>query len=691
MSYSLSKAIWVDEEKCVNCHRCINACPVKYCNDASGDHVSVNENLCLACGHCIDACQHDARKLLDDFDLFLEALNKKEKIIAVVAPSIAANFQDRYLELNTYLKKAGVEAVFDVSFGAELTVQSYLEAIKTSRPKMVIAQPCPALVTYIQIYKPELIRYLAPADSPMMHTMKMIRHYYRQYDQYKIAVISPCGAKKREFNEVGLGDYNVTMKALSNHIQKSGINLSQYDKTGYDNPPAERAVLFSTPGGLLRTAERYSGEIRNKARKIEGVEFIYPYLDKLPEMLKNNYAPLLVDCLSCELGCNGGPGTVNRGKSADETEHFVEKRNHEMMKFYKTDRKAGKASHVNRIVRSYWKKGLYDRSYRDLTELYQIKEPSEKELWEIYNRMKKFRDEDLYHCNSCGYDDCRKMAVAIFNGLNKSENCHFYKEAVIEDDIREKEKNHQIINQEVLSISQALDDFHQFISKVAALIDHLANAVDESTAAINQMIQSMMSLNGITNNRKKDINDIKNQIIDFDGDIRNSVSSIRSISANMESILSLIAIINDISEKTKLLSINSSIQAAHAGESGRGFKVVATEIRSLSDRTSVNSKNITQSIQEILLKINDTTRESEKSGLRSEASIKMILDLTESLNEILVGFNEINQGTSHITTVLSSMTGLTAEVKESSLRSLDMLKSIDTSLDHLNQMTQIRK
>ncbi len=84
---------------------------------------------------------------------------------AIVAPAIAANFPDHYFQVNTWLRSIGVEAIFDVSFGAELTVKSYLEHVKQHNPELVIAQPCPAIVTYVQIYRPELIPYLAPANE----------------------------------------------------------------------------------------------------------------------------------------------------------------------------------------------------------------------------------------------------------------------------------------------------------------------------------------------------------------------------------------------------------------------------------------------------------------------------------------------------------------------------------------------
>ena len=208
------------------------------------------------------------------------------KMIAVVAPAVAAAFPHRYLNLNGWLKESGVSAVFDVSFGAELTVQSYLRHIKENDPPTVVAQPCAAIVSYIELYRPDLLQYLAPAGSPMHHVMRMVRNEFPQYSGHKIVVISPCIAKRREYDETGLGDYNVTMQSLDEHFKSRGIDLSRYPATEFDGPPAERAVLFSSPGGLRDTLERWSRDAARSTRKIEGCPGVYHYLDDLSESVQ---------------------------------------------------------------------------------------------------------------------------------------------------------------------------------------------------------------------------------------------------------------------------------------------------------------------------------------------------------------------------------------------------------------------
>jgi PAS domain S-box-containing protein len=424
----LPVSVGVDAEKCINCHACITSCPVKYCNDGSGDYVSVNPYMCIGCGNCIKKCTHQARLWFDDFDRLLEDLSAGEKIIVIVAPSIAANFPSQYLNVNGWLKSIGVEAFFDVSFGAELTVKSYIDYLQSDKiPGPVITQPCPAIVTYIEMYTPELLPYLAPVDSPMLHTMKMIRNFYPQYKDHKIAAISPCLAKKREFEETGLGDYNVGFLSMSNYFKKYNIDLSTFQQEPYSNPSAERAVGFSSPGGLLKTAERWWPGITEASRRIEGSEHIYPYLDNLPQSIKNGTAPLLIDCLNCEKGCNQGPLTITEQIPLDDMEMNINERSEQTISLYnaQSDNKDSQNS-FNQLLSSFWDKSFYNRDYQNLSINNRIIVPSDIELKNIYKLMRKTGQSDFYNCSACGYGTCENMAIAIYNGLNRPENCHFY-------------------------------------------------------------------------------------------------------------------------------------------------------------------------------------------------------------------------------------------------------------------------
>ena len=488
MPVMLTPVIRIDENKCVNCYACIAACPVKYCMDGSGEKVTVNPDLCIGCGNCIAACTHSARLPVDDTAHFYADLKRGDKMIAIVAPAAASVFPGQILRLNGYLKSLGVEAVFDVSFGAELTVLSYLDYIKEKNPSLVISQPCPAIVTFLEIYHPELLPQLAPADSPMLHTLRMIREYYPQYRDHKAAVLSPCLAKRREFDETKLGDYNVTFAVLKAQMASQGQDLGAFPEADYVNPPAERGVLFPMPGGLLATAEREAPGISRRTRKIEGVHTIYPYLEELSALTsgkggkKGLTLPLLVDCLNCEKGCNGGPGTGNGNKPLDELEGPVLQRSMELEKLYNPRDKDRAHKKLRKVLSQYWKKGLYGRTYRDLSANNTMKQPNDAQLVEVYRRMKKSGPGDMYDCTTCGYGSCRAMALAIFNGLNRPENCHHYALNLLKEG-EGVERLNQVLREHIGQSLQLIAGIDATVKDLEHKVGSQAAAVEESSAA----------------------------------------------------------------------------------------------------------------------------------------------------------------------------------------------------------------
>ncbi|MCL2599668.1 MAG: ATP-binding protein [Treponema sp.] len=420
---TLTPVIRIDEDRCINCYACITSCPVKFCMDGSGKKLLINHDLCIGCGNCIDICTHNARHAIDDTAGFLEDLRQGTKVIAAVAPAIASFLPGKYLNFNGYLKSLGVDAVFDVSFGAELAVVSYIDHIKKN-PRMVICQPCPAIVKFIQIYHPKLLPYLAPVESPMLHTIKMIREHYPQYRDHKVAVVSPCIAKRREFNETGLADYNITMLAMKNMLEDRNLDVASFPAQEYSGPQAERAVRFSSPGGLLEVAERFVPGIARRILRIEGVHAVYPYLREVSKLLDTDIRlPLMIDCLNCEKGCNGGPGTGNNKAPMVVLENPIRERSDRLEEYHKTGGGAEYTRKYNDLVSGYWKSGLYERSYRDYSANNSLKQPDDEQLDDIYQSLKKYKPEDIYNCTACGYGTCHAMAVAIFNGLNKPENC----------------------------------------------------------------------------------------------------------------------------------------------------------------------------------------------------------------------------------------------------------------------------
>ena len=124
----------IDEEKCVGCNSCIRVCPSPLANKAYMDSkgklvISIDDKMCIKCGSCIAACNHKARYYVDDTEEFFDRLDKGENLSIIVAPAIMVAYPDSWFKILTWLRNKGVKFIYDVSFGAELTVMKYIEYI----------------------------------------------------------------------------------------------------------------------------------------------------------------------------------------------------------------------------------------------------------------------------------------------------------------------------------------------------------------------------------------------------------------------------------------------------------------------------------------------------------------------------------------------------------------------------------
>ena len=211
-------------ELCTGCNRCVRECPMEvtnitYQDEAGNIKVKIDYSKCIACGHCVSACKHDARYYKDDTARFFDDLSKGIPISLMASPSTRTNIPE-YKRLFTYLKQAGVKKIYDVSLGADICIWAHVRYMENKKTDHIITQPCPAIVSYCEIFKHDLLEYLSPVHSPMACTAIYMKEHEEISDN--IAALSPCLAKSNEFHDTGLIRYNITfsklLEYLNNHV-----------------------------------------------------------------------------------------------------------------------------------------------------------------------------------------------------------------------------------------------------------------------------------------------------------------------------------------------------------------------------------------------------------------------------------------------------------------------------------------
>lgn len=480
----LPEVIHVDKTKCQHCLACILVCPVKLCNIVEPDGVTVKADLCIGCGECIRACRekgHNARTGIDDFPEFLQDLRSGIPLGIILAPSAAVNYAELLPQLLTALRKIGVSNVFDVSFGAEITTYLYLQALKNGAKLPIIAQPCPAIVSFIEIYQTELIPYLAPTHSPALDVAIWLKSQ-AEFKHLKLAFLGPCLAKRREIhdpNTKGVVDYSITFESLDNYFAEQKINLSELQPSGFDTPEAERAVVYSQPGGLTETFNRFGIQVQKyDLPRVEGPQEVY--LKYLPELLSDirlGNAPVLIDILNCQHGCNVGPASTHQRTHFQIAKIIEERKKNQIAKHDSLDKQKAQSLFQDFFTWLDSENLDFSRTYSDKSSNKILREPAlaeEEQTWQLMHKLSP--EEREINCASCGYGNCRSMMLAIINGLNHLESCKYYL-------FKENEHNLHDLQAQTLEIEEARDE-------IAAWNEVLEETVALRTQSIRNLLNN---------------------------------------------------------------------------------------------------------------------------------------------------------------------------------------------------------
>ncbi|MBQ7564079.1 MAG: response regulator [Lachnospiraceae bacterium] len=434
------RSIVYTNDNCIGCNKCIKVCSaIGACisKEENGKaRIEVDGSKCVACGSCIDVCVHGAREFEDDTERFFQDLKNGEPVSLLLAPAFKANYPDEYENVLGSLKALGVRRIINVAFGADICTWGYLNYIKQYDFLGGISQPCPAVVSYIERYLPELLPKLFPVQSPLMCAAIYARKELGITDRF--AFISPCIAKKLEIEDShnkGLVQYNVTFEHLMRYVREHKLS----------GPPAKSEIeyglgsFYPTPGGLAENVRWFLGD-QVYIRQIEGERHLYEWMHQNSDRIKNNETPFLfIDALNCEKGCICGTA-VNPEKSRTDDALYAlldirerSKKSESGDAWSRPDPPARRLSNYNRkfskLKLSDYLRGYTDRSAECCYEL-----PNEEQLEKIFLSMNKITEEERrIDCTCCGYESCKQMATAIHNGFNHKENCIYYEKTMVHE------------------------------------------------------------------------------------------------------------------------------------------------------------------------------------------------------------------------------------------------------------------
>jgi len=363
-------------------------------------------------------------------------------------------------------------------------------------------------------------------------------------------------------------------------------------------------ALFPVPGGLRQNVEFYLGYDALIIQE-EGEQHVYEYLKHHPSSMNKRVkeVPVLLDLLNCLRGCNYGTATEFRHTSNDYVQieaHALKKQKHA----------AAVVEDGRTTLEPHQRLEILNERFKDLnikdfmctyTKRQMSYQPvSDMEKERVYQAMLKTSHVDrTLDCRSCGYKTCNDMVKAVARDINHPDNCVHY--------VAAKLKEQMAYQQSVV------DNF----------------------AAISELIGQLSEDNVRISSDAQEIDGLVERAVGNSTELR---QRLQETSEEFHKLTVLHEEIVNIARSTNMLSINATIEAAHAGQHGRGFAIVASEVGALAKKTMVAANKNKENSDDIFAVL-------DKLVTSTNALIEQIDEIKGSTGYIMTNVGEISAKT----------------------------------------------
>ena len=181
-------------------------------------------------------------------------------------------------------------------------------------------------------------------------------------------------------------------------------------------------------------------------------------------------------------------------------------------------------------------------------------------------------------------------------------------------------------------------------------IEQAATAVNEMTAAVEEVARNAVSTSEASNQSTQAARDGRDRVVEtvdaiqtMTHDVQNTSVMIEGLAAQGRDIGKVLDVIRAIAEQTNLLALNAAIEAARAGEAGRGFAVVADEVRALAHRTAQSTQEIEKMVAGIQNGTGEAVSSMQQSNQRTQSTLEMARAAGIALEQITQSIHQINE------------------------------------------------
>ncbi len=232
---------------------------------------------------------------------------------------------------------------------------------------------------------------------------------------------------------------------------------------------------------------------------------------------------------------------------------------------------------------------------------------------------------------------------------------------------RENLSKSDIVVKKSSDIAKSIEKQSDEMSKTAAAIEELTVSIQQVSESSKYIKQNMLNVAGISKSGMVLSNDTKKIIQNIVVDFEELTKLLNNLEVTSNNISSIVSTIRDIADQTNLLALNAAIEAARAGEAGRGFAVVADEVRKLSENTAKATTKISEMIVSVQVQSKDVTQVINRTNDKVRVGVEKVEETNDKINEIgdLISKTEVQ------------ISEITNSINEEQIVAVDISKAVE--------------